>query len=444
MKNIYIKDLYSSNSDEIELKCWLLRKRVHSEFIFLDLVDSTGKIQGVVSKKDFPALYDSLKRLKDDSAISVNGEVESGKEGLDFNIRKVDVAAESTLNLTPNPRKIINPFSQSYVERIGLHPTFYMRNEKIAAAVKVKSYFKKNLADFFWEKGFMQFDPPTITLQTLYDDDSAFWIKINGQDATLSRCATFHLEPALFAYEKVFAITNSFSNERSRSDRHLSEYTHLKAELAWVNLDELIDFAGNMYYEVSKKTVHDCKDEISVLGLFDTIDERVEKINPENAVLITYDDAFKILMKKEIDFEYGKSLSTADEKIITNYFGEKFVWIKYIPRSAEGFPFKIKTDSPHLTMACDLISSNGFGEILGTAEKITDYDELLERMNEKGKISDEQIARYADYLDLRKNGLPDHGGIGMGIERAVRYLLNLPHVRNTKAFPVVFGTKVNF
>ena len=95
-------------------------------------------------------------------------------------------------------------------------------------------------------------------------------------------------------------------------------------------------------------------------------------------------------------------------------------------------------------MTCDLIAPEGYGEILGTAEKITDRDELLARMEEKGKHTPDQLERYQDYLDLRLFGLPEHGGIGMGIERAVRYLLDLPHVRFTRPFPVLHGTRVHF
>jgi aspartyl/asparaginyl-tRNA synthetase len=80
---------------------------------------------------------------------------------------------------------------------------------------------------------------------------------------------------------------------------------------------------------------------------------------------------------------------------------------------------------------------------LGVAEKITSKKELLERMKEKGKDSKDQLKRYRDYIDLRNFGLPEHGGIGMGIERAVRYLLNIPHIRFTRPFPVMHGTKIN-
>jgi len=199
-----------------------------------------------------------------------------------------------------------------------------------------------------------------------------------------------------------------------------------------------------MLFEVAEKTVNDCQREIKLLSIGDKILQKMEKLDPANHQIITYDHAVACLHKRGKKFRYGKSLSTSDEKELTKANNNSFVWVKYIPCSAEGFPFKRKADQPNLAMVCDLIAPDGYAEILGTAEKITDYNELLERMAEKGKDAPEQLERYQDYLNLRKYGLPEHGGIGMGIERAVRYLLDLSHVRYTRPFPIVHGTKVNF
>ena len=103
--------------------------------------------------------------------------------------------------------------------------------------------------------------------------------------------------------------------------------------------------------------------------------------------------------------------------------------------------FKRKKDNDFFTMTCDLIAPNGFGEILGTAEKMTDYDEIISSMEQKGKM--EHFARYKDYAELHKLGLPPHGGIGMGVERAVRYLVDITHVKYLKPFAVVNNSQIN-
>ena len=115
--------------------------------------------------------------------------------------------------------------------------------------------------------------------------------------------------------------------------------------------------------------------------------------------------------------------------------------MKYIPYTVEGFMFKRKPDNDFFTMTCDLIAPNGFGEILGTAEKMTEYDEIIASMEQKDKMK--HFSRYKDYAELHKLGLPPHGGIGMGVERAVRYLVDITHVKYLKPFAVVNNSQIN-
>ncbi len=448
MKKRYINDIveWGKNSEE-EVKGWLVGKRNNKDYLFLDIRDSTGTIQVIIDKDKFtPNKIAEIQSIQLESAISLMGNYQLSDRGQpEIIVSSIKVEGNASLRISPRPNSpTFDPFDPKHSAQLTKHPSFYLRNPKLAAAFKVKSRFRHNLGQWFWDHGYTQFEPPTITTQTLYDDKGVFWINLNGQQVSLSRCATFHLEPSLMAYEKVFCITDSHANEMSRSDRHLAEYTHLKVELAWVNLDDLIDIAGKMFYEVAKKTVDDCSREIETLKLENHINQTIYQLNPANHTMITYDEAVAYIQSQGKEFEYGKSLSTSDERELTKANNESFVWIKYVPCSAEGFPFKRKKDAPHLTMTCDLIAPNGYAEILGTAEKIVDYKELLERMAEKGKDTPEQLERYKDYLDLRKYGLPEHGGIGMGIERAVRYLLDLKHVKFTRPFPVLHGTRVNF
>ena len=425
---------------------WLIGKRETKNYIFLDIKDSTGILQATLSKKEFAQKdIDSIKKFSLNSAISVAGTYVAFRGQPEIIASSCKIEKAATLKLQPNPNSSrLSPFSENFTKHLAKHPTFYISNRILATVLKVKSRFRYNLANWFWNDKYVQMEPPEFTNQTLYEDKGAFWINLNGQKVSLSRCATFHLEPGLMAYEKVFCITDTHANEMSRSNRHLAEFTHLKAELAWVDLEDLMSIAGKMLYETAKKTVSDCQKEIEILGLGDIIEDKLNKLNPDNHKIITYDDAVELIRKKDKSQKYGKSLSTGNEKILTKAHNNSFLWIKYIPCTVEGFPFKRKKDSPNLTMASDLIAPEGFGEILGTAEKITDYDELLSRMKEKGKNTPEQLKRYKDYLDLRKFGLPEHGGIGMGIERAVRFLLHLKHVRYTRPFPVIHGTKINF
>ena len=110
-----------------------------------------------------------------------------------------------------------------------------------------------------------------------------------------------------------------------------------------------------------------------------------------------------------------------------------------IPRSVEPFPYLIDSADPHRTKTADLIASEGYGELLGIAEKINTLSMLDERMTEKGKAGN---ASYEWLRDLRQFGCVPHGGFGLGVERLIRWLLRIPHVRDTIPFPRVFGRRI--
>ena len=439
MKHIYIGDLKENTN--VELLCWLANKRIFKNHLFLSLYDSTGTIQGIVNSEK-KELYNNLSKVTKESALKIIGKVIKHQDKLQIEITDYVIMALATLNISPSPNdNNFDVFEHKNARQVIEHPTFYIRNRKLSTVYYLKSCFKREMQDYFWNLDFVEFEAPSLTKQTLYKDSGALWLDVQGQKVTLSRCATFHLEPAIIPYEKIFTITNSHADERVRTNRHLIEYLHLKAEMCWVNLEELIEFAGEMYYNIALNTYMKHKERFHEIVSEEKMKNKLEKLNPKNHVHITYDEAVKIIRDSGIEFEYGKSLTTKQEKIITKHFNENFVWVKYIPYTVEGFMFKRTKDNPYLTETCDLIAPNGFGEILGCATKMTNYDDIISSMKEKEKF--DGYERYKDYALLHQFGLPYHGGIGMGIERALRFLLDLDHVKYTKPFAVIKGSQIN-
>jgi len=439
MKELYIKDLpfVTPIKGYMELFGWVKSKRRLKNKIFFDLVDSTGEVQIVVPKG--VSNYDELSGILPETAVKVKGEKIRRKNKIEILASDVKILANSSLTISPLPRSEFNVFDSKYSNQVLTNRHLYLRNEKISAIIKFKSKFIFEMHRYFQENGFVFLEAPVLTKLLLYDDSSAFKLKWSDkEDVWLSQCCTFQLESAICSHEKVYNITPSFRAEKSRSNRHLREYTHLKVELAWVDLKDLIKFAEDSIYTFSKNTIINSKKELEILG----IDFNPDIFKPPYE-RTTYDDAVDFLHSKGKEFKWGKSLSTSDEMMLTEEFGDKLLWVEGIPCSAEGFPFKRNRDNLKLTRTCDLISSNGFGELLGTAEKITDEKELLIRMKEKGKTTKEQLKRYQWYVDLRKFGLPPHGGIGMGVERVIRFILKVPHVRDVMSFPRLYGRNPN-
>lgn len=436
MKKIFISEIVANSYSTVDLYCWVKQARHQGSIIFLDLIDSTGTLQVVASRKevDIKTFEIALSVGSDDALlvklVFVNDE---------YHLNDIKIIAASTLNLLPNPRSDFDIFNNKYTDHILRNRTHYIKNSKQAALLSFKSKFIYEIHNYFQKENYTFVDAPVLTEMLLYEDSSAFSIKYGENDkytAWLSQCNTFQLEPAILAFEKVYNVTPSFRAEHSRSDRHACEYYHLKAEIAWAKLEDIVKTAEEAIYTISMNTYKKSERELKILGL-SYKELRLELLVPPFKA-IEYDEAVGILNQHNRNFEWGKSLSTEDETFLTEHFGNKFLWIKYIPASAEGFPFSLHAQNNLLTMTQDLIAPFGFAEIIGTAEKITDKEMLYHRMEEKGKTSPDQLERYKSYIELRDSGLPFHGGLGMGLDRVVRYLTRANHIKDVFSFPRLY------
>jgi asparaginyl-tRNA synthetase len=88
-----------------------------------------------------------------------------------------------------------------------------------------------------------------------------------------------------------------------------------------------------------------------------------------------------------------------------------------------------------MSLSCDLLATEGYGEIVGGSQRDESYESLVRKIEEhKLNIND-----FAWYLDLRKYGTFPHAGFGLGLERTVAWICGLPHIRETSPFPRMYG-----
>lgn len=411
--------------------------RFHGKVAFLDLTDYSGRIQIVFEEKKHKDFFDKLSHISVGSYLSVEGKYTKNRRGgPEINADRLEVLAPATLKLCPNPWEV-DCLDPKNGRQTFDFPDFYIANPKRAAVLKVKTDFIGALHDYFQNRRFTLVEPPILTDKTLYDEQTAIRANVHGEDVYLSQCATFELEPLAMVFGKVYTISPAFRNEKSGSKRHLAEYTHVKAEALLVNIEDLMFLAGDSLYQSLRSLIKKSQKELELL---DT-DIDLEAIHPNNHMRITYDEAVKIAQSKGSTTEYGNGLSRQDEIILTKHVGNKYLWIQFPPFKSEGFPYKRKPNNRNLSMTCDLIAPHGAGEMVGVAEKITDAEELIQNLIEKGKGKD--IRKYWKYILLREYGMPPHGGLGAAPERIIYGLLGLDHIRLTKPYPRYPDRKIN-
>jgi asparaginyl-tRNA synthetase len=438
MKKLFIHDLIvASPSKKLVLCCWLKSRREQKGRIFLDVVDSSGEIQAVFEKDSLTA--DTIKLAKSvhiEAAVELTGKIVRTSAG------KSEIAAETIRVVgTVDKHQMLRPRSElpgwpnPTPKQINCQLSLrhlYLRNPVIMASLRFRNQFEIALRRWFDENNFVSFAAPLLTPCPLYEDETAVKLHLQSQDIFLTQCAGFYLEAAAHAFEKVYNIGPSFRAAESKSPRHLVEYWHVKAELAWGNLDDMMKICEELLLHVSgemKKAINTTSKITQTKPCLDALKTPYARVS--------YKDAIEELQKAGRKISFGEAINGEDQTKLAMNFDRPF-WIVGNPRSIEPFPYVIDPADPRLMRTADLIATGEGGELLGTAEKISDIQHLDERMKEKGRGND---GRYQFVREIHMLGCVPHIAFGMGFERVIRWFLGLPHVRDAIAFPRLVGRR---
>lgn len=435
MKELFITDLTSmENGSEIALLGWISGKRRHGNVVFLDVADSTGWVQVVASKADAGVeAFELFKKVNLEAAVEVIGRVSKNGSKPEILAKSISVVGDAIKQMTPRPRSDFDIFDPTLTDQMLKNRHMYIRNPKIMAILKFRHILMSHMRDWFNKNRFIEIDAPILTPVPLYDDGSAMSVNVHGENIFLTQCVGYYLEAAVHAFERVYNMGPSFRGEESRSKRHLMEYWHIKAELAFGNREDIMSLVENIISELTQRCHKDSQDVLGTLGTSMCLDGLKTPY-----ARISYEDAVVYLQKEGIDIEYGKGLGSIEEEILSKMFDGPF-WVVGIPRTIEPFPYCVDPSDCRVTMVADLIASNGYGELLGVAEKINDLCMLDERMQDKGKLGD---PRYEWIREVHQVGCVPHIAFGMGVERLIRWLLNITHVRDAIPFPRIFRRRV--
>ena len=436
MKEKFVKDLLQIGCGiKIVLSGWVCAKRKQGKIIFWDVCDSTGKIQVVISEDCLPIdKFAMAKKIPIESGVVVKGRRSRSSRGQpEILATDVEIVGGVTKSFCPHPRGNIDIFDETLIPHLLKNRHIYLRNPKVMAILQFRDCLMHHIRQWFYDHQFTAIEAPILTPVPLYDDGSAMAINVHDEKVFLTQCVGYYLEASVHAFERVYNIGPSFRGEESRSKRHLMEYWHIKAEVAWANLDDIIEIVESIVSYVSRKCQNDTEKMLSILGTSLCVDGVVTPF-PR----ISYCEAIKLLNRSGVTIEFGKGLGSEEEAKLSKVFQGPF-WVTGIPRTIEPFPYVIDPDDTKITRVADLIASNGYGEILGTAEKISDLQMLDERMKDKGKDGD---PRYEFVRDIHQVGCVPHSAFGMVVERLIRWLINIPHVRDAIPFPRTFKRRV--
>jgi len=420
-RNAYTVDILTmGENEEVKLIGWISSKRVHRDKTFMLLRDRYGYIQLVVSK-DYSDAFTLAKKLNIESAVAVEGCVrldERAPGGREVHVKKLYVIASA--DVWPVTKEVLkNP------ETMFDYRHLTMRGPRSRAILLIREGVVLGAVEYFTKEGYVYITAPTFITAAVEGGATLFKLRYFDRDAYLTQSSQFYEEAAICVFERVFVIQPSFRAEKSRTRKHLTEFLHIEAEAAFLNHDDIMDVEEELLkYIISYLNSHYEKElrfllDGSILPNYDDPFPR-----------ITYDEALSILHNKGINMEWGEDFGAEEERVLSKQFETPF-FITHFPVSTRSFYHMNDPSNPNVTLSSDLIAPEGYGEITSGGQRIHRYEDLVNKIKSFGLDPNE----YGWYLDLRKFGMPPHSGFGLGVERTVRWLLRLPHVRDATLFP---------
>lgn len=446
IKEIY-EDLSKHMDKEVVIKGWIRNHRKQKEFGFIDLSDGTCfKTVQLVYDKDLKD-FETIQKFHIGSALLVKGKVveSAGKEqAFEIKVEEATLLGDCPEDYPMQPKRHSREFLR---EQAYLRP----RTNLFQAVFRIRSLAAYAIHNYFQERGYIYVNSPLITANDGEGAGEMFQVttldleKLKGGAVDYSKdfygkkvglTVTGQLEAEAFAmaFKKTYTFGPTFRAENSNTKTHASEFWMIEPEIAFCDLEELMNIEEDMLKHIVKYVLDKGKVEMEFLDKFveKGLIQKLTKLVNSKFTRVTHEEVIKILKdsKKKFEFEpeYGEDIAKEHEKYITEYFDGP-VFITDWPRDIKAFYMKQNEDGK--TVAAVDLEVPGAGELMGGSQREEDYDKLVNRMKEM-EISQNGLEWY---LNLRKYGSCVHSGFGMGFERLLIYLTGVDNIRDVIPFP---------
>jgi asparaginyl-tRNA synthetase len=419
----YIEDIAKYNGQEVTIRGWLHNRRSSGKLHFLIVRDGTGFVQAVMSKAAVgDDTFTRADHLGQETSLSVTGTVRADKRakgGYEIDVSGFEVYGEShDYPITPKEHGVDYLMDRRHL---------WIRTERQTAILRVRHEVINAVRDFFNGRGFILCDTPIFTPAACEGTTTLFPVQyFEDTTAYLTQSGQLYNEANAMALGKVYAFGPTFRAEKSKTRRHLTEFWMVEPEMAYADLNDIIELAEGLVSSVVARVLDTRKEELKLLERDTSKLENVTAPFPR----ITYDEAATILRDKGQPFEYGTDLGGTDETVLSEHF-DRPVAVTHYPATVKAFYMKPDPQQPDKALCVDVLAPEGYGEIIGGGQRLDNLDLLLKRIKEH----DLPQEAFEWYLDLRRYGTVPHGGFGMGIERCVSWICKLEHVRETIPYP---------
>ena len=454
MEKVTIKDLYRSTEKYIdktvEVAGWVKTVRDSKAFGFIELNDGSFFNNLQIVFNDKLANFEEVRKLTISSSIIVNGKVvktENAKQPFEIHADSVEIFNLADADYPLQKKR----HSFEYLRTVAhLRP----RTNTFNAVFRIRSVAAFAIHEYFQNNGYVYVNTPIITcadcegsaemfkLTTLdwdkplpqKDGKTDFSEDLFGKKAYITGSGQLHGETFAEAYGKIYTFGPTLRSENSNTKTHANEFWMIEPEIAFCDLEQLMDIEEDCLKFVVSRVLEKCPEEMEFCDKFieKGLIDKLHKLVNSKFVRIDHKEAIDILKKadKEWEFkpEYGEDLAKEHEKYLTEYFNGP-VFVKNWPKDIKSYYMKLNPDGE--TVAGVDLEVPGAGEIMGGSQREENYEKLVARMKEMG-IATEPLYWY---LDLRRYGSVIHSGFGLGFERLLMYITGIENIRDVIPYP---------
>ncbi len=424
MKVVRISELKSNVGEKVTVRGWLYNYRSSGSLKFLQLRDGSGFVQAVLVQDEVEVeVWDKSEGISLECSLTVSGEVSEHpkKPGVfELQVRDMEIVGES--DEFPIGKKEHGPdflLSQRHL---------WVRSQSQWAVLRLRDRIMMAMHEYLHNEGFIKTDSPIFTPNACEGTTDLFAVDYFDQgEAYLSQSGQLYLEAMIASVGRCYDFGPVFRAEKSVTRRHLTEFWMMDAEAAFVEHDENMDIQEGLVKYVVAECLKHCEKEFEIL---ERDVDPLKKIVEKPFERLTYTEAIKVLHENGSDIKHGEDLGNDDEGLLTKN-SDVPVFIHKWPKEIKPFYMKIDPENPELALNSDLIATEGGGEIAGGSERAVDYEALREKIKEEGL----NLEDFDWYLDARKYGSVPHSGFGFGLERMVRWISGVKHIRECIPFP---------
>jgi asparaginyl-tRNA synthetase len=422
----------------VTLQGWLYNKTGKGKLQFLQLRDGTGICQAVVFRGNVSEEeFEAAKQLTQESSVVITGLVKADPRapgvpgGYEIDVRSVQIMQiADAYPITPKEHGI---------EFLMQNRHLWLRSSQQWAAMRVRATIMRAIRGWLDDHGFLNVDTPILTPAAAEGTTTLFSVDYHGEPAFLAQTGQLYNEADIFAFGKVYCFGPTFRAEKSKTRRHLQEFWMVEPEIAFCDLEGMLEVAEQLVTHIVQTCLRERQAELAVLERDLTHLQTVTPPFPR----LHYDDAVKMINAAAAAgelvpgyddpvpaIEWGDDFGSPHETYLAAQF-QKPVFVHHYPSQIKAFYMEPEPGRPEVCRSADLLAPEGYGEVIGGSERMSDPQKLIEAIR-RHNLPQEV---YEWYVDLRRYGSVVHSGFGLGLERTVAWVCGLDHVRETIAFP---------